>query len=224
MSNINYGWKRVESPAVTPCLDLALVKQHLRLPTDVGFTEQDAVLTRYVNSAERLLEDQAEITLRQKTWQLWFSDLPCYYGHTVLQDILWYRTLNQVHLRLTRPPITAISWVKYYDSDNTLQTLDTAAYYLLEDASPPLLILKPTLLPDITQLSLDRLDRWRIEMVGGSDTESVQLDPTAEVAILLLTAYYYRHPEDDGRAPPTGTAADRAFKDCLENLRWRCYP
>lgn len=223
---IHFGWSMIDAPLQTPALPLSLVKRHLRLPLDPGYTDDDVLLTKYVNSAERLIEDQAEITLRQKTWQLWLSEMPTaelypdyYRGLRSVRDI---SRDNLILVRLERPPVYEITSVTYWDAGGVNRILPSTCYYLLKDASPPLMVIDSfhAAYPEFSELSDIRLDRWRIEMQCGAAT----LPSTAETAILLLAAYFYRHPEDDGKAPPTGTSTDRAFRDCVENLRWRCYP
>lgn len=211
----HFGWKRIDGLTLSPCVDLPLLKGHCRLPTDPAYTEHDALLTKYVNSAERLIEDQAEICIRPKQFEHWVSQLPSYcdnYAKGLPSGLS--------ALRLEKPPVASVTWVKYWDGDNTQQTLDSDCYSLIDDASPPLLVFDTghDLYPN--DLSDSKLDLWRILMTLGSD----DIPETAVMGMMILAAYYFRHPEDDGKVPPVHTNEARVFRDVVDSLRWRVYP
>lgn len=212
-----FGWKRISPLSSTPAVSLELLKGHCRLPMDPAYTEHDALLKKYVNSAEKLIEDQAEICLRTKVFEYWVSQLPSTCDN-------YQRGLPSDHaaIRLEKPPVVSVEWVKYYDGSNALATLDPACYYLVDDASPPLLMIDTSadLYPSSNDLSDARLDLWRVRLNLGLDA----IPETAETAMMILAAYYFRHPEDDGRVPPVHTTEARVFRDCVDSLRWRAYP
>jgi uncharacterized phiE125 gp8 family phage protein len=66
-------------------------------------------------------------------------------------------------IELLRPPIVSISAVKFYDSDNALQTVDPVNYYLTDEVVPRMRFVGAFTAPTM----YSRPDAARIEYVAG---------------------------------------------------------
>lgn len=189
----------------TPIVDLGLLKQHARLPSDLE--DDDALLTQFCATAERTIESQTEIALREQTWTLRLRSLPTEY-ECINPDY--------VTVRLEITPVTDVS-VSFYDEDDTLVTLvEGTDYELITENVPPLLLLK---IESIESLSDSKVFPITIEVTAG-DNENIP--PEASTAISLLVAHWYRFRESVGIAP--GKEHSRVFEvyqDLLDTLAWR---
>lgn len=193
----------ITGPSGTTLIGLDLIKQHLRLPVDEDITEDDAILTQYALNAEAIIEAQSECILRQKTRTLILSDYQ----------------VRKKEARITVYPVTSVASVTYYDSDNVSQTLDDSYYYLVSDTLPPVIRFN-TILSGFPSV-YDRTDAWRVNLNVGYSADEVPV--AAAQAILLMVGYFYRFPEDQGKALGA-IDTDRSFRACVDQLRWRTYP
>jgi uncharacterized phiE125 gp8 family phage protein len=99
--------KLITPPATYP-LTLAQAKEHLRVETD----DEDTLITSYLDAATQLIEAQTGLCLVTQTWEYHISNL--------------FFTLT-----LPKMPVQSITSIKYYDTDNNLQTWDSSNYRLL---------------------------------------------------------------------------------------------
>lgn len=98
---------RTVEPTVEP-VSLADVKLHIRHDASVGTTE-DAMLTRWIKGARERAEHLAQRALCTQTWQQTLDLFPS-------------------AIELPWSPVQSVSFVKYYDENNALQTLDPTDY------------------------------------------------------------------------------------------------
>ena len=120
-----------------------------------------------------------------------------------LQHLLKKRGNSTPHIRWTfegfceplvllYPPLSSVTSVKYYDSDNTLQTLDSSVY-LVDTYSEPGTI---TLAPNQSWPSVkDRVNAVQVEYVAGYGTSSSDVPEEARQTIIALAVDMYEHPE-----------------------------
>ncbi len=93
------------SKSSTLSVPLADVKQHLALD---GTTE-DSRITSLIWAADSLLQQQTSRAFVSQVWT-------------------YSRCSFSQRLELSKPPLVSVDSVKYYDSDNVLQTVSTSAY------------------------------------------------------------------------------------------------
>lgn len=98
----------VSGPASEP-LTTAEAKTHLRVST----SDDDTYIGTLIKVARRAAEHKTGRALLPQTWLMTVDDFP--------------RERSRA-FRLRRCPVTAVSWVKYYDTTGTLTTLSTDAY------------------------------------------------------------------------------------------------
>lgn len=162
---------KLKTAATTYPLTLSEVKLHLK----VSVSTDDDLITALRNSAIEWVEQYTNRQIMPATWYL--------YKDTLVGDI-----------ELDWCPVTAVSSLKYYDTDNALQTLSTD-YYDVDTASEPARICLaygydwPTV--------YERPNAVTIEFTAGyADAASVPAPITS--ALLLMIGHNYENRGDEG--------------------------
>lgn len=134
------------------------------------------------------------------------------YTNRQLMPATWYLYLDTLptEILLQWCPVTAVSSVKYYDSDNALQTLGTS-YYDTDINSEPARITESY--GYTFPATRDKTNAVTIEFTAGyADADSVP--GPIKTAILLMVAHNYENRGDEGhRKYP------RAVYDLLDMYR-----
>lgn len=171
------------APTVEP-VALADAKIHLRTVT--GDTSEDsAIITPLLTAAREYCENATGRALVEQTIKAY----PDSWG-------LW---------RLPRPPITTITSVKYYDTDDTEYTL-AATDYQFDAVDGQILILEaPT-------VELRKLNPIVVEYTAGYST----CPKTIRQAMLLLIAYWYA---ERGDTTTVDESTERAVKRLLRQYK-----
>ena len=94
------------APATEP-ITLTEAKSNL----GIDDTLQDTEITRYIKVAREKVEKYLGVSLVTQTWKLTLDRFP-------------------TDIELKKTPVASVTSIKYYDSDNALQTLSSATYYL----------------------------------------------------------------------------------------------
>jgi uncharacterized phiE125 gp8 family phage protein len=110
-------WKRVEAPS-EPLLSVEDARAHLRVEHD----DEDELIAQYCAAAEQWVE---EFTSRAFVTQTWELQLP--------------RWPSAREIRLPRPPLQAVTWVKWTDDEGVERTM-SPDYYEVDTISEPGLI------------------------------------------------------------------------------------
>lgn len=98
----------ITPPTIHP-LTLAEVKLHLRDTPDAD----DALLAGYIAGVVADAEGFLNRALLTSTWDQWMDDWP-----------------DKDYIELDNPPLQSVTSVKYYDTDDTENTMDTADYFV----------------------------------------------------------------------------------------------
>lgn len=160
-------------------------KQHARY--DAG--DDDAMLTEYLRAAQDYVEQLCGRRLIQQTWTQAFSKL-------------------DDKLRLAFAPVSSVSQITYYDTDNASQTL-TASLYRLQHDYAGAYVERDTDsdYPD----TYARADAVTVTFVTGYGTAAQDVPAAIRQAIMLIAAHWSEMREDavpmDVRSIPTGAKA-----------------
>lgn len=102
---------KIVTPNTTLLVSLAEFKEHVNWPS--ADTSQDTVMTAYIKAAT---ENAKQFTGREflnTTWQLLLNNFPS-------------------RIALTKSPVSSVTSVSYYNSDNVLTTLSADEYQVVE--------------------------------------------------------------------------------------------
>jgi uncharacterized phiE125 gp8 family phage protein len=103
-----YGLKLITAPAVLP-VSVADVRTWGRITTVTGeFTE--AVLEDRIKAAVELAETFTGLSFIHQTWSMFLDGFPAW------------------EICLPKPPWDSITWIKYYDTSDVQQTMDSTDY------------------------------------------------------------------------------------------------
>ena len=196
---------------------LAQVYAHLRLSPDHEGSPgeethpDDAMLARHITTARQHVEQMARRSLVQQTLRLSIPGFPSTARGTFPPS----RTQAPELIRLYRPPVLRVASVTYVDTDNTLQTLASANYYVTDEQVPELRFTSAFSAPAV----YDRPDAVRVNYVAGympnGSPPATQDDFAANVpsalrdAILIGVQLLY-----DNMTPADAAATER-MRECL---------
>ena len=163
---MNYTLKT--APATEP-VTTAEAKAHCR----VTHSDEDALFARWITAARLWVEHYTGRALITQTWQM---SLPCLYRQMPLPYAA---------------PLGTVTFVKYYDADNALQTWSSTNYITPAFHEPAVIEVLQTADWPSTYL---RSDAVQIEYTAGAS--SVGAVPTAlSQAVLLLVSHWNEHRE-----------------------------
>jgi uncharacterized phiE125 gp8 family phage protein len=158
---------KVNVASSTAIVTTAVAKAHLK----VDISDDDTLIDNLVAAATQAAEEytnryfmQTTITMKGDTWE----------------DI---KTLY-------KSPVESITHIKYYDSDDSLQTL-AGTVYLADLYSMPARI---SLMPDqeFPELS-DRKMAVEVKYVVGEGTTTDTISDIVKQAVLLMVGHWYEH-------------------------------
>lgn len=91
------------------------VKEHL----GIDFADNDALINSYILLAREYCESVQNRAYITQTRELWLDDWP---------------SVN--YIRIPKPPLSSVTSVKYYDTDDTEYTMDTGDYFVDTKSEP----------------------------------------------------------------------------------------
>ena len=103
---------QIVTPPASEPLSLSEVKEFLR----VDHSDDDTTLAIFITAARQLCESYTRLALMPTTFEEYFDDFPQYTG-TYKDEI-----------RLSRSPVSAVTYVKYIDGNETTITANAADY------------------------------------------------------------------------------------------------
>lgn len=111
----------ITPPASEP-ISLAEAKLHSR----VEISTDDTLITDLIIAARELLETRLNRQIMPVTWDLYLEDFPR--GKRFWPyDPVTLRYQDQI-ITVPKPTLNSVSYIHYYDSNGTLQTLDPSLY------------------------------------------------------------------------------------------------
>ncbi len=168
----------------------AEAKTHMR----VDFSTDDSYIAGLIAKATAFAQHQTHrqfvsATFRQ-SWDTVPSALEPRDPSRYLPGLFVPSEANVVGVKLGREPVTAVSWVKYYDATDTLQTVSGSDYWTDLDSSPPRIVPKtswPVVHPQ-------RPNAFQVQFVAGYGDASA-VPALLKHAILMLVSHWYEHRE-----------------------------
>lgn len=121
------GWfKIITPPAASQVVTRTEMKAHLR----VDHSSEDDLIDFLLAEAEEAVASDCRVVLLDTVTELYLDNFPysqAYANRQTLENVLATGGVYQ-EIILKRRPVSAINSIKYYDSDNVLQTLATSVY------------------------------------------------------------------------------------------------
>lgn len=108
------------TPPTREPLSLAETKAHLR----IDGTDEDNLIRALIPSARRYCEGFLNRALLTQTWDLWLDAFP-----------------GKDHIDIPLPPLQSVTHIKYYDTDGTEATMDSADYIVDAVSEPGRIVL-----------------------------------------------------------------------------------
>ena len=182
---------RLITPPATEPVTLLEVKTHLRVEDD--YTDEDALILAQIRAARSYVEEATGRALIAQTWQLW---LDCWPADGVI--------------RLPRPRLQKVEYVKYFDRNGNERTLDPETYVVDTISEPGRMVLAAGASWPLEYLR--PVNGIVVEYVAGygDKADDVPADLVAFIKLLVGAMYENREKE------VTGTVAARLeFADAL---------
>lgn len=177
--------KLVTAPSSEP---ITLTEAKRRLRVTVNTMDDD--ITAIIAECRSQLEAETGRAFMPQTWSLFLDDFPPFDDE------------HRGEIRLPLPPLTSVTWVKYYDTAGDLQTMDAADYYVAS-AGAPGRIVPVTYWPAV---QAGRPESVEVRFVAGYANAAAV--PSA-VKAALYALIVDRHTNPDGGERPIPPAVER---------------
>jgi len=162
---VPYGKLVLKTGPATTAISLAEAKAFLRVDSD--YDDDDAYITSLIGVATNVVEQFTRRRLITQTYNIYYDEFPPF-------------------MDLQVGNVASVTHVKYYDTDNTLQTLDTSEYdvdirvkpgriYQAEDGNFP--------------NTYERANSVEVEFVVGSAASDVE-DAIKQAMYIVIGRYY----------------------------------
>lgn len=195
-----FALKLVTAPASEP-VTVAEAKARLLITID----DEDTDLAAMVTQSRELCEAGCQRAFVTQTYSLYLDRFPGGCEAVAPSDGYEYqRYASGREIRLPRPPLQSVTWIKYYDAAGVQQTLDPSAYYVATGSEPGRI--RPVTYWPATQVRPEAVEVRFVAGYGGASAV-----PAAAKAAILLTVKQLRD-APDADLPP----AARRFLDTLE--------
>jgi uncharacterized phiE125 gp8 family phage protein len=167
---VPYGKLVLKTGPATTAISLAEAKAFLRVDSD--YDDDDAYITSLIGVATNVVEQFTRRRLITQTYNIYYDEFPPY-------------------MDLQVGNVASVTHVKYYDTDNTLQTLDTSEYdvdirvkpgriYQAEDGNFP--------------NTYERANSVEVEFIVGSAASDVE--DAIKQAMYIVIGRYYENRQD----------------------------
>ena len=170
--SFQHRFELITPPDVLP-ISVGFAKKHMR----VEHSDDDALIARLINVAVNFVDVSGALgkAMITQTWGEWLAPNP-----------------SIVYLSLG--PVQSVSAIKYYDTDNALQTATLSNFHVLGTSGRTLVSPKtgyswPT--------TFQRDDAIKIEYMIGYGNAPTDIPETVRHALLMLVAHYYENRENE---------------------------
>lgn len=209
----------VVTPPASEPVSLDEMKLHLKMD---GISADDDLIAALVSAARERCETITRRAFLTTTFDVFLDWFP---GYTPTYQLLrelgrgWGPSSQLApgqylgEVRLPRPPLQSVTFVKYVDPSGTLQTIDPADYRVTSAGTPGRVTpLFGRVWPPSQVIS----DAVNVRFVAGFGDDPSDVPASARAAVKLLAAHLYENRSDAGDVP----AGVRAL---LASLKWGSY-
>lgn len=168
------------------------VKPHLRVA--ISFTDDDAYIETLISSARWQTEVFTRRALLTQTWEMFLDHFPVH----GMRHGIYNRNIEDHCIRVIKPPLQSVSFVKYLDPGGVLQIMDPSTYVVDTSSEPG----RITTAIGVPWPPTGRLpNSVQVQFVAGfaaSADDALALDPSFNVfklAIMHLVGHWYQNRE-----------------------------
>ena len=166
----------VSAPAAEP-ISLADAKEHLNI---VNSTDDDDMITRWIAAVRRDAEQYMHRAIITQTWDFFWDTFP---------GVIY----------VPNSPVQSVTSLKYYDTNNTEQTLSSALYESDLNREPA--IIRPVS-AQTWPSTYDRMAAVTLRVVCGyGDASAVPEDIIAGMLTWIANLYMHRGETEQGKDP-----------------------
>lgn len=172
-------YNATSAPATLP-VSVAEAKDHLQLPSD--YTEKDSLLTRYIRTAQRVVETKTGLVCFHTTFNLIGDVFPT-------TPLLWPNDwLLGRPFRPLRQPLVSVASITYRDPSGTTATLSPSRYAVVAGKGGYVRLTDNTFWPAVSAFG----GAIAIDFTAGFHaSDPASIPDTIRSAILLLVAHYW---------------------------------
>lgn len=176
---------KIVTPAAVDPVSKAEAKTHLRVDFDTDDDYIESLITAATAWIENRTGRQLVSTTLRQSWDT-CPTIPVNVTPLQLLGGLWIPGMEVGPLSLMREPVQSVSWVKYYDADDTQQTVSSSTYWFDGDSTPPRVVPKtqwPAIHPS-------RPGAFQVQFVAGYGDAGDAPEPL-KLAVKWLVAHWY---------------------------------
>lgn len=175
------GALTIATPPASEPVSLAQAKLHLR----VDGSDEDALITSLIVTARKTCEQWSGRSFMAQTWDLWLNAFPSRSGRAASMA-------PPDAILLPRPPLVSVTYVKYTDTAQVLQTLTEGVDYFVDDTREPGQVLPAY--GKTWPAALDYVNVVQVRYLAG-EADAANVDERAKQAMLLLVGHWYENRE-----------------------------
>jgi uncharacterized phiE125 gp8 family phage protein len=185
------GYSVTIQPAAEP-VTVAELKDWLRLDG----SDQDTMLSSMITAARVSIEEHTRRSFVQRS---------------IVQSLAGFPAGGCIEL--VRPPLASVTSVKYYDTDNDQQTIDSSNYLVDVIREPG--VVRPIDTYDWPSV-YERSDAVQITFVAGYSADATSVPETMKALTKMIAADMFEHPEAQSELRLT---ENKQWKFLLESLQ-----
>lgn len=188
-----YAYKVTVAASTTP-ISVTDLKVQLRL--DTSDTSEDTYLTNIINAAVEMCEKYTRRDLINKTYVTYrdsFSDI----------------------IEIRRSKLQSITSIQYYDTNNTLQTLDTSVYSITDEADYSAVYLNPGKSWPSTYRKPQAV---KITFVAGYGSLATNVPAVIKQGLLMHAAMMYENRGDCGDGASSGCSCESSVPSAVQAM------
>lgn len=189
MALIDFGISVATAPTSEP-ITTAEAKAWLRVTSD----DEESLIASLITSAREAVEIDSRRSLMTQTIDLWLDEWPCKY-----------------FFELPRGPIQSVSFLKYYDTANTLTTW-SSSNYALDAARNVLQIIRSATIPSLHDVA----NAINIRYVAGFASAALVPQGLKHAMLLKIGAMFENR--------EFGQTEIAAYDRLIANNKFRSYP
>lgn len=185
MAKRPFALELVTGPAAEP---VGFEEAKLHIKSEADENADDTLIQRMIAAAREWAEDYTNRALMTQTWRYKTDYFP-YYGDGCPDGFA---------IRLPKPPLQAVSSIKYYDTNGALQTLP-APDYIVDKASEPGFIF-PAVDKSWPSTQSGRPHAVEVEFVCGY-ADLTAVPNKIALGLMMYLMHFYRHRGDENVPP-----------------------